>query len=856
MTRIQKIMGPPQGKYKGIVNYHGILVGLEHIAGDIHYHTGKKCDVSYGEIPKTVGVDGDPVDVILGEDLNSLTIYVLQDSHETDSDQPGDLPQYGEDKFAIGFNTEADARAAYADYYEGDNRQIVGCIITDVDEVRERVGCPAEAGLPWFAKSIVSDLIKATKAPKGFAPIPKSKHGGFRKKKTTGSGWTYWYPGQHHHDDHDEWEEDHARGRGVKGGKAGHLYYIPGRRGLFVLTPDARPHKEGQVVLTQYSASKGGASGTPVVVKADKIVAAKGKRKIKRPPTRAKKPKIKTGPGKRPSDLPKKKKKPLVEGEDGRPKSEVYEASTASEGTYLHRLENGHYHLMQVRDDHDGRLRTTEAVDIPEADRSAVVVEFANLIHKNARTVASSFQIPVTDGTGQKSPHYEEVESGAKMGFVLALRAYKGGKPFRLVAKDYVTTYANRAAQQTLSGGGAHIPHRTMQLLNGFIAAKSRATSNDGHEPSDKEIAAEWVAKKKDVFSSGRKLGSYISKDGTTSTSQDSETLPMGDWFLRTPTGETTGTARPGKLEMVRRLSGVLEGGRVYGSDWMERHESGLLPAHTDIGMSAGTAHHVSSEVSDIVTEMTPKNAQVISVLFGLTGDFSEGATKRTDENRMISDEDLSKLMGGKGTRRDGAMSRKSAIREFKSIAREKRSVARQYADHWGRAAAESISTDRTGFGPSHAELKERFGTEERVKLYQVGLRTGSANRIGQILDRDAKGESTPAEMRNVREEYYHQRAIDRLEMFRLQTHHIEVDPSLVRDRPEGTPASADHLYTDEILHNAMHAVSTGILSRLSDTLSSAEQKTRSKVMSDERFARFMGRPAPKEQRQEVTDNG
>ena len=409
MTTVKEIMGPPQDRYRGVVNFHGILIGLEHVAGDVHPHTGKKCDVSYGDIPKTVGVDGDPVGVLLGKDLNALTIYVLQDAHESDSDQPGDLPQYGEDKFAIGFSSEAEAYEAHAEYYKGDNRKVVGCIVTNVDEVRERVGCPAEAGMPWFAKSIVSDIIKSRKAPDGFTPIPKSKHGGFRKKSA--KGWTYWYPNQHHHDHHDEWEEDHARGKGIKGAKAGHFFYIPGRKGIFVLTPDALPHGDDETVLTPYKATAGAASGEPMVVKLSKIVAAKGKKKIKarapkpRPSKgRTKKRPVKQGPAK--PLPPRKKRRVLTEGKDRRPLAEVYEGSTAKEGTFLHKLENGHYHLMQIRDDHDGRLRTTEAVDVPREEQSAILKEFAPLINGAARKVAKSFSVTVLDGTGKKSPHF------------------------------------------------------------------------------------------------------------------------------------------------------------------------------------------------------------------------------------------------------------------------------------------------------------------------------------------------------------------------------------------------------------------------------------------------------------------
>jgi len=41
-------------------------------------------------------------------------------------------------------------------------------------------------------KRLTFDTLIKSKAPKGFAPIPGSKKGGYRKK--SGTGWTYWYP--------------------------------------------------------------------------------------------------------------------------------------------------------------------------------------------------------------------------------------------------------------------------------------------------------------------------------------------------------------------------------------------------------------------------------------------------------------------------------------------------------------------------------------------------------------------------------------------------------------------------------------------------------------------------------------
>jgi hypothetical protein len=167
----ERMMAPaPKGSgYRGIINFQGIPVGIEVPEGGVNPHSGKRVSVSYGDIPGTKGVDGDPVDVLLGSSYSSQSVFVLQDAHASDSDSPGEPKQYGEDKVALGFASEEDARAAWADYYAGDNRAIVGCLVTTVRAIREHLventenrGMPFEVcgGGNRFAEMTVKSLFK------------------------------------------------------------------------------------------------------------------------------------------------------------------------------------------------------------------------------------------------------------------------------------------------------------------------------------------------------------------------------------------------------------------------------------------------------------------------------------------------------------------------------------------------------------------------------------------------------------------------------------------------------------------------------------------------------------------------
>ena len=107
------------GNYrKGKIRIHGFLITIENPKGS--YRRGKDKNGhewktlmhnDYGYFNRTVGKDGDAIDVFLGPNLNSKKIFPI------DQFLNG---QFDETKVMLGFNTAEEAKAAYLSNYEKD----------------------------------------------------------------------------------------------------------------------------------------------------------------------------------------------------------------------------------------------------------------------------------------------------------------------------------------------------------------------------------------------------------------------------------------------------------------------------------------------------------------------------------------------------------------------------------------------------------------------------------------------------------------------------------------------------------------------------------------------------------------
>jgi hypothetical protein len=139
--------------------WHGLIISIENEAGSIRKGKGwqTKMLFPYGYINSTEGSDGDQVDVYVGPDEDSDTVYVV---HQR---KYGDWERYDEDKCLLNFSSEADARAAYLKHY--DDPRFLGPITAMpvaefVEKARKADGCMVKAITPILPADDPEPLFK------------------------------------------------------------------------------------------------------------------------------------------------------------------------------------------------------------------------------------------------------------------------------------------------------------------------------------------------------------------------------------------------------------------------------------------------------------------------------------------------------------------------------------------------------------------------------------------------------------------------------------------------------------------------------------------------------------------------
>lgn len=107
------------GNYpKKHIKMHGLNISIENIEGSTRTgqdeDTGKSWSVvmanDYGDIKGTVGADGDPIDVFIGENLSSDKVFIINQTNKDDS--------FDEHKVMLGFDTSKSALKAYINNYQ------------------------------------------------------------------------------------------------------------------------------------------------------------------------------------------------------------------------------------------------------------------------------------------------------------------------------------------------------------------------------------------------------------------------------------------------------------------------------------------------------------------------------------------------------------------------------------------------------------------------------------------------------------------------------------------------------------------------------------------------------------------
>lgn len=117
------------GNYtKPRIVWNGLKIAIENPAGTVREgvdETGRAWRTefahAYGEVTGTEGADGDPVDVFMGPDDSAPEVYVVRQMKRKNWDQ------FDEDKCFLGFQSMADAKAAYLAHY--DDPRFFGSII-------------------------------------------------------------------------------------------------------------------------------------------------------------------------------------------------------------------------------------------------------------------------------------------------------------------------------------------------------------------------------------------------------------------------------------------------------------------------------------------------------------------------------------------------------------------------------------------------------------------------------------------------------------------------------------------------------------------------------------------------------
>lgn len=126
-----------------------------------------KMKYDYGEIPQTLGTDGDPVDVILGPSEDAEWVYGIQQMSKASN-----FEKFDEQKWMIGFDSPNHARDAYLRQYD-DERFFGGMSVISLEDFRAKliakVGAQITAELDEY--EIIEQLDRVEKRVDGWVVL-------------------------------------------------------------------------------------------------------------------------------------------------------------------------------------------------------------------------------------------------------------------------------------------------------------------------------------------------------------------------------------------------------------------------------------------------------------------------------------------------------------------------------------------------------------------------------------------------------------------------------------------------------------------------------------------------------------
>ena len=115
-------MGPPPSPnrdkfpFVGTINFRGLVIYVENAPGTWRTGPGWKTlmKVPYGEFARSLGTDGDKLDVYVGPDKEAENVFIVHQNHVYGPKKG----EYDEDKVMLGFRTAAQAKKAYLAHYD------------------------------------------------------------------------------------------------------------------------------------------------------------------------------------------------------------------------------------------------------------------------------------------------------------------------------------------------------------------------------------------------------------------------------------------------------------------------------------------------------------------------------------------------------------------------------------------------------------------------------------------------------------------------------------------------------------------------------------------------------------------
>lgn len=563
---------------------HGMEISVENQAGSVrHWHDphakesgSTRMLYDYGYIRGTKGTDGDHVDVYVGPDVESETVYVITQMKKPKFDT------VDEQKVMLGFTSAKAAKRAYLAHYN-DPRFFGSMKAMPIERFKRKVFAKQNHGELVRSIPTILDLVKSARPPgAGWTPIPGGHKGGFRKRK--GDGWEYWYPEsvapERAHTEHAEpkkWktattftEEEFRAGAFDK--DATHWQWKKTGGDLKAWTAGGvnpasqHPVKTGgrfaklyQIHVAEdashpgYAILKDVETGERIMMQHTRIYPV-----THDPLGRARlKPQDAPKPADDPTAPPKRPKPSSGRAAPGR-RAPVFGESKANPDTQpgLHAIENGAYPMAsverwEVNEDGTKKKIKMEVIGVPDHGKNLLIKEFEPLIGSTAKSVAKSFglQMQYERGVrGQRSTNLTltELQRAGIEGMLDAIERYDAKSPFASHARQFVVDHVRAAAARERLGG-VSLPPRHQRNIGRYIAARAQAAKALGVEdPSPEQVLPYFRLLK-------RHLHSHLTG------AQANEPVPQGGYKIAAVREESAGAVKRGTGERVGEHEATVE---------------------------------------------------------------------------------------------------------------------------------------------------------------------------------------------------------------------------------------------------------------------------------------------------------